>query len=111
MTLERAFTIHNACSAAYFRYLGFASEGGDISGLSLAEMVEAAAITRKHGTIAHPDGTQTVTAICDDRLLAALYVTENYPASEPDSAEPIITLGHKAVVVVHLPEEKNDGQT
>lgn len=79
--------------------------GKDVPSLkdyTLGQMVEATRMVEEANR--RPEGhtgawhTQTV---CDDRLLAALYVAHHYPASDPESIEPICLLpGGQLVCVV-----------
>lgn len=64
---------------------------------SLQDMLTATEMVRA----ANPKGAGTHTMVCDERLIAALYVAYHYPAAnDPESIEPIITAKDGRMVIV-----------
>lgn len=72
---------------------------------TLRELIDARdAVQRSNGTPG-PNGTTVHAMVCDDRLLAALYVAHHYDAVDPGrDIEPIAVAGDRAVVVLRMQE-------
>lgn len=102
MDQERAEQIVADCIRFEMFAMGIGGEGAKPPDLdySLAELLEANHCLKK--SIKNPNGTTTIHMTCDDRLIAALYVLKHYEASAPDSVEPIVHDGEKAVAVISI---------
>lgn len=108
MTLERAREIVGACvQNGVFLHLGARSgEVPSLASMTLADMVEANRLVQASNRESNtPDGVRRrIQTVCDDRLLAALYVAHHFPGSAPDECEPICLLPDgRAVFVVRVP--------
>lgn len=111
MTYERACEIVEACTAnGVYQMLG-ATNGEPVPSLAeftLAEMVEAQRVVRQtENDRQKADGLpRSFHVVCDDRLVAALYVAQNYPACSPDAAESVCLLPDgRAVFILDLSAE------
>lgn len=104
--LRRAYAIN----AAMFRYAliregVFEPPAPDLSEYTLSEMIAAgpaitAAENRKEGG--------TLTVVCADRLVAALYALTHYPAPRGDDAEVLAWDGTKALCILRHNGDGND---
>lgn len=85
MTPERAREIVKAINNRCFFKMGLADVIISLDGVTLAEMVEAAAMVRGGNAKAEPvDGMKTIMMVPDDRLIAAVYALDHYAVdSEP----------------------------
>lgn len=70
----------------------------------LADMLDASRLMRGHREPSDRPGASCRYAVCDDRLIAAMYVLGRYDASSPGDADPILCGAGKAVCVVDLAE-------
>lgn len=101
MTPERAQEIVTAINARGFYTIGLWHEGrplGSLEGVGLAEMIEAknaveAANAQEEAHAKETGGGYTIRIVPDDRLIAAVYAIEHYPAS----SEPIVMLPRRPV--------------
>ena len=100
MDLDTARTINS--DVAIF---AFAAQMGEQPGLppgySLSIMVQARDIVRANGA-AGP--------ICDDRMLAAIYVLANFPPSDADACgelSPILATQDRALFLLGVPKKTN----
>lgn len=88
MTLERACKINDAMCGLYFRSIdvGRRHDGNPqdaLAGVSLADMLTAAAMIRAENA-SHPvAGQRTISSVPDDRLIAAIYTLLHYEAQFP----------------------------
>ncbi|MEW6256928.1 MAG: hypothetical protein AB1592_13315 [Pseudomonadota bacterium] len=89
MTPERAQDIVSAINARCFVTMGIDQELYSLEGVSLAEMIEAAAIVQAKNAAAEAHarahgGGYSISMVPAHRLIAAVYVVEHYePAREP----------------------------
>jgi hypothetical protein len=72
-------------------------------GISLADMVQAGSKIKKH-----EDKRQsgTITVVCDDRLIAAIYAMTHYRGQPNGNPEPILAARGKALVCVDVSKLK-----
>lgn len=91
MTLERAYEINSAMLDFGLRAIGLNKQVAQPSlvDVSLAEMIQCAPIIKEHEDKQPADQPKTFTVVCDDRLVAAIYVSLHFP---PDSGS-IIVIG------------------
>ncbi len=95
MTLERARELAGQITnCAHKRIVGW-TDGPGLPDVPLAEMLEANRMVREAASVKTPTG-RLIAVTCDDRLVAALYVLENY---EP-SPQPIIIGEYRLVAVL-----------
>src|SRR5690242_19762162 len=93
MTPERANEIVIAINNRAFMSMGLAREAGALTGVTLAEMLEAKAIVKQGNAEREAEASRTgagysISSTPDDRLIAAVYTLEHFP---PDN-EPILCL-------------------
>lgn len=100
MTKERAIEINNACCAHAWYREGLREElPPTLEGISLEDMLEATKIV---------EGLTPRQMVCDQRLLAALYVAYNYHADDQDNIDPVaMSMDGKAVCVVKIGRGEN----
>jgi hypothetical protein len=98
MTVERAQEIVGKLDDVAFITWGLIrGPTPDLSGITLAEMVDACSIVREQETI-EADGSRAMMAVPDDRLVAAIYAALHYDLQQ----EPIVIIGNKALVMDEL---------
>lgn len=102
MTPERAIEIVYAVNCRLFFNMGILEECPSLDGVSLSEMLLAKQTVEKINREEEARGRSqgrgvTMTVIPDDRLIAATYVLEHYPASL-DSVVAVIA-GNKTKVL------------
>lgn len=99
MTIERAHEI-NGCMLDHGLLRFDLVEEKDLVPLteySLQEMLTATQMVKD----ANPKGAGTHTMVCDERLIAALYVAYHYPAAnDPTSIDPIVQAKDGRMVIV-----------
>lgn len=93
LTIERAREIVRAINARAFVTMGMADELASLEGVSLAQMLEAVrmisnANAARRAAAAINGGGFTIDVIPGDRLIAAVYAIQHYPASR----EPILSI-------------------
>lgn len=105
MDLEQAHRIHSAISTAFFAACGVNDEPfPDLSSLKdvpLSDMLEAGRMIREENKAAEEAskpgaGGIRLTAVADDRLIAAVFVLVNYEHSR----EPIVNGNRRLVAVL-----------
>lgn len=112
MSLARAREIVTAVCQRGFYTMGLCDVVQSLDGVSLPEMVEAAALVGAANRMADASpGPKVIQVVPDHRLIAAVYALEHFT---PDDT-PIVLLppqrdgaGHKAISVVMLSEGGND---
>lgn len=107
MTLERAHEIVAACTrnALYRLAVGVDADLPKLEAYSLRDMLDANHLVAAEN--AKP-GAGRVVAVCDDRLVAALYALHHYEASPIDEAMPIAACPDKSLVVVEYELEEEE---
>lgn len=92
----------NAALVAHAMYdMGLRDEDPpSLKGISLEEMIQATRILQKENR----DNPNGGSCVCDDRLIAALYVLTHYPASDGDEAILVARNQRSGVAVVSLME-------
>ncbi len=106
MDLVRAKQINEACFQHVMWGMGLTDkEPPSLEAYSLQEMLDASRLVKADNV-----GRQEVTVVCDERLIAALYVLYHYPASSIESVEPIARRPG-AMVAVFRPEAESVGET
>ncbi len=98
MTLERAHEIKGALVGISMVSMGLEEKCPDLSGYTLAEMVEAGKVIES----AEKDGTP-ITVICDDRQVAAIYALVHHDAEPRIAPKAILVADGKALVCVEVP--------
>lgn len=105
MDLEQAHRIHSAISTAFFAACGVNDETfPDLSSLKdvpLSDMLAAARMIRdesdaREESAKQNGGGRIITAVADDRLIAAVFVLVNYEHSR----EPIVNGNRRLVAVL-----------
>lgn len=106
MTSEQAHEINRACIRNGLRRFGLTAESPSLRPYTLRQLIDARDIVAAENreTEKQP-GPHRITMICDDRLLAALYVAYHYDPCEPDrrsgQIEPL-AVSNEGVAVVTL---------
>lgn len=105
MDIEQAHRINSAISSAFFAACGVNDEPfPDLSSLkdvSLSDMLEAARMIRdenetRENAAEQNGGGRIITAVADDRVIAAVFVLVNYEHSR----EPIVNGNRRLVAVL-----------
>ena len=98
LPLPRAREIVAACTAHEYVRMGI-SQGPapDLTGYTLLEMVQAQQVVRAANT-----GSSSISMVCDDRLVAALYLAANDQDPGDPPYHPRAVVGRTAVVTVQL---------
>lgn len=111
MTREEAELINGLCvEHGLFRLGVIDYRPTTLAHYSLAQLIEARDIVRAENRLVKPGGGRSFHTVCDDRLLAALYVAHHYDAVDPGrDIEPIVVAGDRAVVVLRMPPEVHGG--
>lgn len=102
LSVDRAEAVNATCVGAAMDDMGLESSKEPplrLKDLSLAEMVDAVRVVREHEQrkLCDADGRRSMSVVCDDRLLAALYVATHY---EPSKFTPVVRVDGRAVAVV-----------
>lgn len=107
MTREEAETINGLCVAHGLYRLGVVEDRpATLAPYSLAQLIEARDIVRAENGVVKPGGGRSFHTVCDDRLLAALYVAHHYDPVDPGrDIEPVAIVGDRAVVVLRMKED------
>lgn len=117
MPLDRAHTINAACCDLVLRRIIGEPLPGEtepnIAKYTLAELLEAKRVIKaeedRKAELRQPGEGYTLHTTCDDRLLSALYACQHYEGQDQEEGiEPIAVIGRKAIVVVNLPERRDE---
>jgi hypothetical protein len=104
MDIKRAREINKICCDWYMFGIGVDDReppGDALEGVSLKEMIEAKELVQEaNKEAAVKDGSRTISCVCDDRFLAALYTAHNYTGNLAKACEPVAGSSKNAVVVV-----------
>lgn len=76
---------------------------------SLRELIDARDMVAQHDKeSASPNGTITMHWSCDDRMIAAMYAMQNYPAELPGRPTPILVGADRAIFCVQVQEASDE---
>lgn len=97
LTLQKARAINKACCAHVFKQMELIEEDPpSLRNYSLLDLIEAKEALEQYNW----DRTDSkLESVCDDRLLAALYVVYNYPGQDPNDIEDAICVGNGTAVI------------
>lgn len=112
MDYERALKITADCQSHVFHAMGLpGQEPQSLEDYSLGEMLEAGRVVHETDDRRRAEGTSTVVhSVCDDRLVAALYLAANHHGDSPRSPTPVCTVDGKVVVVVRPESHPGGGE-
>jgi hypothetical protein len=112
MTLEEATEINSVCF--YNSMIRFGLDEGKAKSLkpyTLGQLIEARDIINLENLKAQANPSpRTVTIVCDDRLLAALYAAEHYDPEPMANAKPIVVIANRALLCVDITELRRDAE-
>lgn len=99
---ERSLDITRACIAHVMYRHGLQEEPPpSLAEYSLRDLLDANHAVRAHNSEPRgPDGKRTIHTVCDDRLVAALYVATHYRPSPAEEPEPIVLLPDRVLLCV-----------
>jgi hypothetical protein len=107
MDRERAYEVNAAMVRVQMFSMGLEEICPDVSVYSLAEMVQAARVIKAiEDAETSPDGSQTITVTCDDRLVAAIYAMTHHDGEPNGNPKPILVAHGKALVCVDVSKLK-----
>lgn len=104
MDLERALAINRDLVGVKMHTMDLQEDCPDLKGYSLEEMLQATRTVREAGGIRQADGTVRYSTVCDERLVAALYVWAHWRGDPLDELEPIVRGQGRAVLVAKVAE-------
>ncbi len=110
LSLDRAIAICDAISDRVFFPMGLVATARPLEGVSLDEMLRAAALVRQANRDAKAvNGTTAYHVVPDDRLIAAAYVLQHYDAGDDQVAVPGAEEGTvKVLGIAVLPLNQED---
>ena len=104
---EQARAINRLLTRVTFAAHGLTDDApsmDELRTISLSEMLEAKGLIEAANKVGGGNGKRTITMVCDDRLIAAIYVLAHY---EPRN-ETIVELGDIGVAVLALAKDPPD---
>ena len=103
ITLPMARKIAADCTANVTYSMGLSEDPPpSLRDYSLHELVTANHLVANHRRTKNEDGTESFQVTCDDRVIAALYTAYNYEAESGRTAQPIVIVGHKALICIRV---------